>query len=153
RGGTDALGDGDVDVLQHREAAEQPVDLERPRDAELDPLGLGHPRDVTPLQQDRAGGWSNDAGQEVDERRLAGAVWADEGVARAGLEPKVDVARGGQRAEVAVERAGLEQRRRAHDAARCAGRRSAAAIPRMPLRANRAMTTSRSPSPSCQAVG
>ena len=36
----DALGDRDVDVLQHREAAEQPVDLEGARDAELDALGL-----------------------------------------------------------------------------------------------------------------
>ena len=40
RRGADALGDRDVDVLQHREAAEQPVDLEGAGDAELDPLGL-----------------------------------------------------------------------------------------------------------------
>ena len=40
RRGADALGDRDVDVLQHREPAEQPVDLEGARDAELDPLGL-----------------------------------------------------------------------------------------------------------------
>ena len=36
----DALGDRHVDVLQHGEPAEQPVDLKRPRDAELDPLRL-----------------------------------------------------------------------------------------------------------------
>ena len=51
RGGADPLGDRDVDVLQHREPAEQPVDLERARDAELDPLGLGDARDVAALQQ------------------------------------------------------------------------------------------------------
>ena len=36
----DPLGDRHVDVLQHREAAEQPVDLEGAGDAELDALGL-----------------------------------------------------------------------------------------------------------------
>ena len=38
--GAEPLGDRDVDVLQHREAAEQPVDLEGARDAELDARGL-----------------------------------------------------------------------------------------------------------------
>ena len=38
--GAEPLGDRDVDVLQHREPAEQPVDLEGARDAELDARGL-----------------------------------------------------------------------------------------------------------------
>jgi len=37
----------------------------------------------------------DDARQQIDERGLAGAVRADQRVARPGLEPKVDVARGG----------------------------------------------------------
>jgi hypothetical protein len=32
----DAFGDRDVDILQHRKATEQPVDLERARDAAFD---------------------------------------------------------------------------------------------------------------------
>ena len=175
RGRPDPLGDRDVDVFQHREPAEQPVDLERPGDAELDPFCLDDARDVAPLEQNRTGGGPEDTGQEIHERGLARAVRADQGVARAGLEPEVDIARGGQRAEVSAERAGLEDRI-GHDAApgargrrhhgrslasdgrapaprRPTARTAASAIPRMPLRANRAITTSRNPSPSCQAVG
>ena len=75
-------------------------------------------------------------------------------MAGAGLEPEVDVARRGQRAEVAAEPAGLEQRR-GHGGLRLPRRRwqIASPMPRMPLRANRAITTSSSPRPSCQAVG
>ena len=154
RSRADPLGDRDVDVLQHGQPAEQPVDLERPAEAELDALRLGDARDVPPLQQHRARAGGDGAGQEVHERGLAGAVGADERVARARLEAKVDVARGGDRAEGPAQRARLEQGH-AHDVARGrrARRHSAAPIPRMPLRANSAMTTSSSPRPSCQAVG
>ena len=38
RRGADPLGDRDVHVFEHREPAEQPVDLERAGDAELDPF-------------------------------------------------------------------------------------------------------------------
>ena len=37
------FGHRDVDILQHRQAAEQPVDLEGARDAELDALRLAAP--------------------------------------------------------------------------------------------------------------
>ena len=154
RGGADALGDREVDVVQHREPAEQPIDLEGARDAELDPFGLGDARDVTSLEQHRARRGRDQAGQEIDERGLAGAVGTDQRVARAGLQAKVDVARGGERAEDATEAAGLEQGR-AHRSAATAGRRRhrLSTTPRMPFLANSAMTTSRSPNPSCQAVG
>ena len=42
--GAEPLGHRDIDVLQHREPAEQPVDLEGAGDAELDALGLRRPR-------------------------------------------------------------------------------------------------------------
>ena len=63
RGRADPLGDRDVDVFQHREPPEQPVDLERPSDTELDSRRLDHPRDVPPLHQDSARGGLDDAGQ------------------------------------------------------------------------------------------
>ena len=88
------LGHRDVDVLQHRQPAEQPVDLERARDAELDALGL---RDAAvmsrPLSSTCPGVGAQHAGEEVDEGGLAGAVGADQRMARAGLEPEIDVAR------------------------------------------------------------
>ena len=110
--GAEPLGDRDVDVLQHREAAEQPVDLEGARDAELDARGLLHRGDVAALEQHLALRRQEHAGEEIDEGGLAGAVRADQRVARAGLQPEIDVARGGERAEALAERAGFEQRRR-----------------------------------------
>ena len=85
RRGADALGDRDVDVLQHRQAAEQPVDLEGARDAELDALAPA-PCVVMScaLQQHRAGRGQQHAGEQIDEGGLAGAVRADQRVARAG---------------------------------------------------------------------
>ncbi len=54
-------------------------------------------------------------GQQIDERGLARAVRADQGMPRPGVEPEVDVAHGGERSEVPGEPARLEQRV-AHDA-------------------------------------
>ncbi len=148
------FGDRDVDIVEHREPAEQAVDLEGAGDAALDPVGLRHLGDVEALEQHMSLGRPQQAGQQVDQRGLAGAVGADQGMPRAGLELEVDVARGGERAEVDAQAAGFEQRR-AHGDARfdwtAADNRSHR--PMMPLRANSAMTTSRSPRPSCQAVG
>ena len=139
RRGADALGHRDVDVLQHREPAEQPVDLERARDAELDACGLGDARDVAALEQHLARRGRDHAGQEIDERGLAGAVRADQRVARAGLQAKVDVARGGERAEVATEAAGLEQGRGHRSPSRM--RAGPAQRSRSPPRAGRSPTT------------
>ena len=65
----DALGDREVDVLEHREPAEQPVDLERPGDAELDAFGLGDARDVAPFSST----WP-DVGGMRPVRRLTNVV-------------------------------------------------------------------------------
>ena len=94
RRGADALGDRHIDVLQHREAAEQPVDLEGAGDAELDPFGLLDLRDVLALEQHLAGARRQHAGEQVDEGGLAGAVRADQRVPRALLQREGDVARG-----------------------------------------------------------
>ena len=57
------------------------------------------------------------AGQQVDERGLAGAVGADQRMARPGIEPEVDVAYRVEGAEMAAQRLRLESYC-AHDAAR-----------------------------------
>src|SRR4029450_4440395 len=109
RGCADPFGDRDAHIFENRKPAEQTVDLERPGDAELDPLRLRDLRDVSALQQNNAGRRRDDAGYQIHKRRLAGAVGADQRVPRAGLEPEIDVTRGGQRAEVPAQRARLEE--------------------------------------------
>ena len=154
RRGADALGDRHVDVLQHREAAEQPVDLEGAGDAALDALGLLDLGDVLALEQHLAGARRQHAGQQIDEGGLAGAVRADQRVARAFLQREGDVARGAERAEALAERARFEQRGHGGVFSRCRHRCiRLSTMPRMPPRANSAMTTSSRPRPSCQAVG
>src|SRR5262249_37218424 len=93
------------------------------------------------------------AGQEIDERCLARSVGTDERVARTGLELKIDVAGGGERAEGDAQIASLEQRRGHAPVRRVSPRATAAPRPRMPFFAKSAITTSRRPSPSCHAVG
>ena len=110
-GGAEPLGHCDIDVLQHRQPAEQPIDLEGAGDAELDALGLRDRGDVAAVEQHAAGRRRQHAGEQIDERGLAGAVGTDQRVAGAALEPEVDVARGGERAEIFAQAAGLEQRR------------------------------------------
>ena len=153
-GRADPLGDGDVDVLEDRESAEQPVDLEGACDPKLDPFGLGDRRDVVALQQHLTTRGLKRAGEKVDEGGLARAVGTDQRMTRTRLEPEVDLPRGGERAEVSAKAAGLEQALGHGDARVTPKRRSSdSLIPRMPLRPHSAMTTSKSPSPSCQAVG
>ncbi len=129
----EALGDGDVHVVQHRQAAEQLVDLEGARDAALDPLRLRQRRQVLALEQHRAARGRQDAGEQVDERRLAGAVRPDQRVAGAALEAKVDVARHLERAEVLAQPAGLEERRHQRATAARTRRHSASADPEDPV--------------------
>ena len=88
--------------------AEQPVDLERARDAELDPLGLALAGDVAAGEQHATFGRRQHAGEEIDKRGLAGAVGADQRVARAGFELEVDILHGPERAEIAAERLRFE---------------------------------------------
>ena len=127
-----ALGDRDRDVLEHREAAEQLVDLERAHDAALDAPRLREPRHVLAAEHHPAARGRQRAREQVDEGGLARAVGADQRVARPRLEPEVDRARDLERAEALGERARFQQRR-AHRAP--PRRRQAAARPRMPLRA------------------
>jgi hypothetical protein len=66
--------------------------------------------DVAAAQQDPAAGRRHLAGEEVDERRLAGAVRPDDGVDLARLECERDVVDRGEALEALRERLGDEDR-------------------------------------------
>ncbi len=79
-----------------------------------------------------------DPGHEIDEGRLAGAVRADQRVAVAALQAKIDGSRHGQGAEALVEAAHLERRPRRH-------RRHLSIRPNTPPRAKTTTSTISSP--------
>ena len=151
-----ALAHGEHDRLQHGQPGKQRVDLERPRHPALDALVLRQRRDVVVAEKDFARRGRKHARQQVDERRLARAVRADQRVSRTGrkrkryLAVRVECApalgeppraqcgllrRGGRIAQ------GLRPRRRA---------RSASSPPRMPPWANSTMTMRKKPIQNCQ---
>ena len=81
----------DEDVLRHRQVRAEVdllVDGADPGLLRLQRAGEAHRLAV---QRDRAGVDRVDAGQHLDQRRLAGAVLAHQGVDLAGEEPEVDV--------------------------------------------------------------
>jgi hypothetical protein len=70
----------ELDVLQRRSLREQAGDLERARDAEAgDPLG-GLAGDVAPGEDDPATRRLQEAGEQMEQGGLAGAVGADQRV-------------------------------------------------------------------------
>src|SRR4051812_45135859 len=99
-----ALGDGERDVVEHREASEKRIDLERAADAALHALRLRHAGDVLAAEEDAARARREGAGEHVDEGRLAGAVRPDQRMARARLEREIDPLRDGEGAEALAER-------------------------------------------------
>ena len=104
-------GDRERQRRQRRQRVEQLVDLEGADDAAANPLVRGERRDVVAVEQDRPGGRLENAGEQVDQRRLAGAVRADQGVAGAARELERDVVGRRQAAEALDERARREDRR------------------------------------------
>jgi hypothetical protein len=79
-----------LDVLLDGHVEEEPQRLERARDAELgDPVRL-EPDDVPPVEEDVAAVGRVDPGDEVEERRLPGAVGADHAHDLALVDPEVE---------------------------------------------------------------
>ena len=88
---------------------EEAGDLERPGDPEVgDLLGLAT-GDVLAAEQDLARGRREEAGQQVEQRGLAGAVGADERVDGALGDAEADVGDRAEAAELLGQLAGLEQ--------------------------------------------
>ena len=97
------------DVFERRHLLEQADVLERAPDA---PLGHEVRRpvgDVLACELDDAGRHLVDAGDHVEERRLAGAVRPDEAYDRALGDREVDVVHGHEAAEFLAQRGRLEE--------------------------------------------
>ena len=102
----DVLGDGQV-----REESRLLVD-----DRDTERPGVGGPVDLRrlPVQKDRPAVGLVDAGQDLDQRALAGTVLADQGVDLAGQESERDVVEGLCRREALRDPAQLRARRDRH---------------------------------------
>src|SRR6185369_9546014 len=68
------------DIFQHRHARKQSNVLERARDTACGDLIWTQAVDALTLEMDRAGRWLVDACEQIEDRRLARAVWTDETV-------------------------------------------------------------------------
>ena len=102
----------DLDVVEDRQVAEQADVLEGPADSHPGD-GVGRRAgDVATVERDRAARWPEEPGQEMEQRRLAGAVRTDDAVDRQRGEAQLVVDQRLQAAERLGQPAGLEQRRR-----------------------------------------
>src|SRR5262249_17428178 len=107
----------DQHVLENTQMAEETAVLERAAHALRGDLVRREPVDRLALEADAAGLRHGVAGDRVEERRLAGAVGADEGDDLAGRDAERDAIDGGQSAEADRDLGDLEERRalsRAH---------------------------------------
>src|SRR5487761_944091 len=122
-------------------------DLERATDVASDTLRLRQRRDVGAVEQNTAVIRLENAGDEIDGARLAGAIGADERLTRAVAEAEIDAIGDGQCAEAFAQTAGFERRRRRGSAHRrrpnSAPTRST--MPSTPPRANVTISTSNRP--------
>ena len=110
------------DVVERGEIEEQRGDLERAREPEL-AAAVGRQRgDVVAVETDAAGVGRDLAGELADQRGLAGAVRADDGVQLARRHVERDVVGGDDAAEALAQAVDLQQRL-SHGAPSPAGRR------------------------------
>ena len=89
-----AADDREVEVVLDRQAREEPGLLVRPCDAEPRPHARGEVGDVGAHHVDRAAGRHEVARDQVEQRRLAGAVGPENGAALAVRDVEIDVAHG-----------------------------------------------------------
>ncbi len=102
--------DRQKNIVEHGQFREQAGDLERARHAERGALvarPVGH---VLPEQKNLARRHRKNAGNQIEQRGLAGAVGADDGLAVAGHDAQRDVARGLQATETLAQILELEDR-------------------------------------------
>ena len=101
---------GERDVVERAETAEQRGDLERARDAEEAAAVNGEGGDVAAVEADAAALRRSLAGQERDQRGLAGAVGADNGVKLAARDVERDAVGRHHAAEALGQALDLQQR-------------------------------------------
>src|SRR5918999_4291768 len=124
--------------FQCRQVRKERVDLKGARQPFLHARIWTKRGNVFAAEEDLAGIGAQHAGHQVHERRLAGAVWPDEGIAHARRQLEVDVVRDDQRAEVLVQ---------------VFRRENLASPPRIPFGKNMTTTTSSSPIQKYQYCG
>ena len=129
---------GERHVVERREVEEQRGDLERAREPEAGCAA----RPAAPVmslagEADAAGVGRDLAGQLADQRGLAGAVRADDGVQLAARHRERDVVGGDDAAEALGQAVDLR--------AAAQARRSPASMPSMPPRANSTISSSMGP--------
>ena len=95
-----ALGQrGDHDVFGDRQVGKDRQFLRQHADAERERVGRGPDLMRAAVDRDRAGIAGIVAGQDLHQRRLAGAIGAEQGDDLAGVEMKADIAEHGHAAE------------------------------------------------------
>src|SRR5690606_12898774 len=100
----------ELDVVEHRHAAEQCDVLEAARETERRALRRRHAGDVAALEADRSRGRAIEAGGGVEQRGLAGAGGSDHRRDRAGRDVEADAAQRPDAAEGERDRVDLQQR-------------------------------------------
>ena len=98
------------DILERRHQREQPDVLEGARDALLDETMRRLSGDVAPRVAHRAARGREESGDDVEGRRLAGAVRADDGPDRTLLDLQLEAVHRHQTTEPARQPRGLQQR-------------------------------------------
>src|SRR5262249_30941069 len=94
-----AVEAGEHHVLENREPAKWPGNLEGAPDAQVDDSMRRQPGDLVALETDRAAVGREGPREHVEDRALAGAVGPDEAEDLAGLDVERDVGDGGEAAE------------------------------------------------------
>ena len=90
----------DQDIVTDVQPGKGLSDLEGARDAQPGPAMGGQTANIMPLIQHGAGGWRQRAADQVDQRRLTGAVGADDAQHLAPAHRDTEIVHGGQATEV-----------------------------------------------------
>ena len=98
------------DVFQHCHFRKRLHDLEGASEAPPRRLERALRRHIFTLETDAAGGWLDDAGQQIDQRGLASAVRTDQSDDLALIERKAEIVDGLDAAEVPAEILGHQDR-------------------------------------------
>src|SRR5262249_28740085 len=127
---------GHAHVVEHGDLRKDVRDLECLREAQaIDALG-GQPRDVLAAEAHHAAARGEQAGHDIEQRGLAGAVGADDREDLPGLDGEADARQRGERAEAFRDVVDLED----HAAARRARREKSWRRPNSPRGMNSTMT-------------
>ena len=99
---------GDLDVLEHRHARIDIDALEGSRQPQLDDAMWRRPGDILALETDRAAVQTEMPGDQIEQRRLARAIGADNGMFLALFQIDRDVVNGDEAFKNFVRLVGLQ---------------------------------------------